>query len=69
VTEARALGPRGVRSVAPSPNSATWDNALRLGCAAIGFTLYPGSSLSLEMFEDIAEMRREMAAKGMATMT
>jgi class I fructose-bisphosphate aldolase len=43
------------------------DDALRLGCAAIGFTIYPGSSLSLDMFEDIAEMRREAASKGVAT--
>ena len=47
--------------------TATVDDALRLGCAAIGFTIYPGSSLSLEMFEDIAEMRKEAAMKGVAT--
>ncbi|WP_210527530.1 class I fructose-bisphosphate aldolase [Rubellimicrobium arenae] len=47
--------------------TATVDDALRLGCSAIGFTIYPGSSLSLEMFEDIAEMRREAASKGVAT--
>jgi class I fructose-bisphosphate aldolase len=47
--------------------TATVDDALRLGCAAIGFTIYPGSSLSLDMFEDIAEMRREAASKGVAT--
>jgi fructose-bisphosphate aldolase, class I len=47
--------------------TATVDDALRLGCGAIGFTIYPGSSLSLEMFEDIAEMRQEAAAKGVAT--
>lgn len=47
--------------------TATVEDALRLGCAAIGFTIYPGSSLSLEMFEDIAEMRREAASKGVAT--
>lgn len=42
-------------------------DALRLGCSAIGFTIYPGSSQSLSMFADIAEMRREAAAKGVAT--
>jgi class I fructose-bisphosphate aldolase len=47
--------------------TATVEDALRLGCAAIGFTIYPGSSLSLEMFEDIAEMRKEAAMKGVAT--
>ena len=43
------------------------DDALRLGCAAIGFTIYPGSSEALEMFEEISEMREEAAAKGVAT--
>jgi len=43
------------------------DDALRLGCAAIGFTIYPGSDMALDMFEEIAEMRREAAAKGVAT--
>lgn len=47
--------------------TASVDDALRLGCSAIGFTIYPGSSAALEMFEDIAEMRREAAAKGVAT--
>ncbi|MEL6234237.1 MAG: class I fructose-bisphosphate aldolase [Pseudomonadota bacterium] len=47
--------------------TATVDDALRLGCAAIGFTVYPGSSAGLDMFEEISEMRREAAAVGLAT--
>lgn len=43
------------------------DDALRLGCCAIGFTIYPGSSLALGMLEEIKEMRREASAKGLAT--
>lgn len=43
------------------------DDALRLGCAAIGFTIYPGSDAGLEMFEEISAMRAEAAAKGVAT--
>lgn len=43
------------------------DDALRLGCAAIGFTIYPGSDCALDMFEEIVEMRKEAAAKGVAT--
>lgn len=43
------------------------DDALRLGCAAIGFTIYPGSDMALDMFEEITEMRKEAAAKGVAT--
>lgn len=47
--------------------TASVDDALRLGCSAIGFTVYPGSSAGLAMFEEIAEIRREAAAKGIAT--
>lgn len=47
--------------------TASVDDALRLGCAAIGFTVYPGSTMGLEMFEEISAMRQEAAAKGVAT--
>jgi class I fructose-bisphosphate aldolase len=47
--------------------TASVDDALRLGCAAIGFTIYPGSDCALDMFEEIVEMRREAAAKGVAS--
>lgn len=47
--------------------TASVDDALRLGCAAIGFTVYPGSAAGLGMFEEIAAMRNEAAAKGIAT--
>ena len=47
--------------------TASVDDALRLGCAAIGFTIYPGSDMALDMFEEIVEMRREAAACGIAT--
>ncbi|MEM7744596.1 MAG: class I fructose-bisphosphate aldolase [Pseudomonadota bacterium] len=47
--------------------TASVDDALRLGCAAIGFTIYPGSDMALDMFEEITEMRREAAACGIAT--
>ncbi|MFN3613644.1 MAG: class I fructose-bisphosphate aldolase [Rubrimonas sp.] len=47
--------------------TASVDDALRLGCSAIGFTIYPGSDLALDMFEEIVEMRREAASVGIAT--
>ncbi|RJL06749.1 class I fructose-bisphosphate aldolase [Paracoccus aestuarii] len=47
--------------------TASVDDALRLGCAAIGFTIYPGSDMALDMFEEIVQMRKEAAAKGVAT--
>jgi class I fructose-bisphosphate aldolase len=43
------------------------DDALRLGCAAIGFTIYPGSDAALGMYEEISAMRAEAAARGLAT--
>ena len=47
--------------------TASVDDALRLGCAAIGFTIYPGSDCALEMYEEISAMRQEAAAKGVAS--
>lgn len=47
--------------------TASVDDALRLGCSAIGFTIYPGSSCGLDMFEEISAMREEAASKGIAT--
>ncbi|MDE3121321.1 MAG: class I fructose-bisphosphate aldolase [Paracoccaceae bacterium] len=47
--------------------TASVDDALRLGCSAIGFTIYPGSDSQLDMYEEIREMRREAASKGIAT--
>ncbi|MCC5984845.1 MAG: class I fructose-bisphosphate aldolase [Rhodobacteraceae bacterium] len=47
--------------------TASVEDALRLGCAAIGFTIYPGSDCSLDMFEEIVELRREAASVGIAT--
>ena len=43
------------------------DDALRLGCAAIGFTVYPGSEYFFELSEEIAELSAEAKAVGIAT--
>lgn len=42
-------------------------DALRLGCSAIGFTIYPGSEQMLEMQEEIIELSREAKECGIAT--
>ncbi len=47
--------------------TASVDDALRLGCSAIGFTIYPGSSTAMDMMEEISAMREEAAAKGLAS--
>src|SRR5690606_24649229 len=36
--------------------TASVGDALRLGCSAIGFTIYPGSDYQFEMMEEIQEM-------------
>ncbi len=46
--------------------TASVKDALRLGCSAIGFTIYPGSDAAYDMFEEIAEMGREAKAHGLA---
>lgn len=47
--------------------TASVDDALRLGCSAIGFTIYPASDNSFEMFEEISGMIEEAKARGLAT--
>ena len=42
------------------------DDALRLGCAAIGFTMYPGSPHFFELAEEIRELAAEAKAAGLA---
>ena len=46
--------------------TASVQDALRLGCAAIGFTIYPGSDEAYTMMEEIAEMGREAKSYGLA---
>jgi fructose-bisphosphate aldolase, class I len=41
-------------------------DALRLGCVAIGFTIYPGSEHRLDMYEEIRDMALEAKANGLA---
>jgi fructose-bisphosphate aldolase, class I len=46
--------------------TATVDDALRLGCCAIGYTIYPGSDLRNPMYEDLRELTHEAKSKGLA---
>jgi fructose-bisphosphate aldolase, class I len=41
-------------------------DALRLGCCAIGYTVYPGSNLAGEMYEQIRDLAEEAKAAGLA---
>jgi class I fructose-bisphosphate aldolase len=47
--------------------TASVGDALRLGCAAVGFTIYPGSDDAFEMIEEIREISEEAKAFGLAT--
>ena len=40
--------------------------AIRLGCSAIGFTIYPGSDAALDMISDIQDMALEAKNAGLA---
>jgi fructose-bisphosphate aldolase, class I len=42
------------------------DDALRLGCVAIGYTIYPGSGARNRMYEDLRELTAEAKSKGLA---
>ena len=53
----------------PSPDqavTASVDDALRLGCAAIGFTIYPGSAHAQGQYEEIRQIAAEAKQKGLA---
>ena len=54
-------------SEAPLPAvTASVDDALRLGCGAIGFTIYPASGARTEMYDELREMAAEAKSVGLA---
>lgn len=64
VNSANSLAPK-----AEGPNQAltgSVKDALRLGCSAIGFTIYPGSPKAFDMMEEIREMAAEAKSYGLA---
>jgi len=42
------------------------NDALRLGCSAVGFTIYPGSEFAFQLIEEIREIAEEAKAAGLA---
>jgi len=44
---------------------ASVDDALRLGCAGVGYTIYPGSARRFEMYEALRDVAREAKARGL----
>ena len=43
------------------------DDALRLGCSAVGYTIYPGSGLRNQMYQDLRDLINEARAVGLPT--
>jgi fructose-bisphosphate aldolase, class I len=41
------------------------EDALRLGCVAVGYTIYPGSGARNQMYEDLREITLEAKRKGL----
>ena len=44
-------------------------DALRLGCSAIGFTIYPGSEYAFDQMEELRELAEEAKSVGLAVVT
>jgi class I fructose-bisphosphate aldolase len=59
-----SLSPDGENPVTSLTGSVK--DALRLGCAAIGYTIYPASAGYKSMYEDLRELTREAKANGLA---
>src|SRR4051812_21212002 len=45
------------------------DDALRLGCSAIGYTIYPGSPARNQQYQDLRDLTSEAKARGLAVVT
>jgi fructose-bisphosphate aldolase, class I len=45
--------------------TASVDDALRLGCVGVGFTIYPGSDACYSMMEELKDIIREAKMKGL----
>lgn len=43
------------------------DDALRLGCTAVGYTIYPGSGLRNQMYQDLRDLINEARSVGLPT--
>ena len=50
----------------PAPAmTASVEDAVRLGCSAIGFTIYPGSTYFKQMYEEVSSMTLEAKIEGL----
>ncbi|MFI5301329.1 MAG: class I fructose-bisphosphate aldolase [Polyangiales bacterium] len=45
------------------------EDAVRLGCGAVGYTIYPGSGARNRMYEDLREITAQAKARGLVVVT
>ncbi len=64
VNSSNSLAPKD--STPDQAVTGTVNDALRLGCSAIGFTIYPGSHGTFDMMEEIRELSEEAKSVGIA---
>ncbi len=55
-----------IKDAADQAITGTVDDALRLGCSAVGFTIYPGSDVMYDQVEEIRELAEEAKQVGLA---
>jgi class I fructose-bisphosphate aldolase len=55
------------REAADQAVTSSVSDALRLGCSAIGFTIYPGSDRMYDQYEEIRALSLEAKSHGLAT--
>lgn len=68
MNSANSLVSKAQKTAAPDQAvTASVKDALRLGCDAIGFTIYPGSDSMFHMMEEIRELSAEAKEYGIAT--
>ncbi len=56
---------RDVKGAPISALTSSVEDAQRLGCVGIGFTIYPGSEMRKQMYEEIAKASREAKKAGL----
>lgn len=64
INSSNSLTPAGDQ--ATQAITASVSDALRLGCSAIGYTIYPGSDYTHDMIQDLAQLAEEAKAVGLA---
>lgn len=68
MNSSHGLGPASQhKNLCNQAMTATLDDALRLGCVGIGFTIYPGSDFALDLYEELKDTITEARHKGLFT--